>query len=152
MNGLQGGDPKKLALALVIVSDSGELALRFLAGADVMDNVERNLATIQGQIDAHATCPPPSPSSERREHLSVNSKRRPGGLDPRTPIQHSCLEIAPERPSRMRRVGDLTATSGQEIAADPQSGRAIHDKTRRALQAQEIHRSRVQVPSALPIP
>ena len=53
MNGLQGGDPKKLALALVIVSDSGELALRFL---DVMDNVERNLATIQGQIDAHATC------------------------------------------------------------------------------------------------
>ena len=53
MNGLQGGDPKKLAQALVTLSDSGELPLRFLAGADVMDNVEKNLATIQGQIDAH---------------------------------------------------------------------------------------------------
>jgi NAD(P)-dependent dehydrogenase (short-subunit alcohol dehydrogenase family) len=53
MNGLQGGDPKKLAKALVTLSDSGELPLRFLAGADVMGGVEANLATIQGQIDAH---------------------------------------------------------------------------------------------------
>jgi NAD(P)-dependent dehydrogenase (short-subunit alcohol dehydrogenase family) len=53
MHGLQGGDPKKLAQALVTLSDSGELPLRFLAGADVMDVVEQNLATIQSQIDAH---------------------------------------------------------------------------------------------------
>ena len=53
MNGLQGGDPKKLARALVTLSDSGDLPLRFLAGADVMASVEENLATIQGQIDAH---------------------------------------------------------------------------------------------------
>ncbi|MFE4726815.1 SDR family oxidoreductase [Microbacterium sp. NPDC056736] len=53
MNGLQGGDPKKLAEALVTLSDSDELPLRFLAGADVMESVEKNLATIQGQIDAH---------------------------------------------------------------------------------------------------
>ena len=53
MNGLQGGDPKKLAQALVTLSDSGELPLRFLAGADVMAGEEQNLATIQGQIDAH---------------------------------------------------------------------------------------------------
>ncbi|GAA2077663.1 SDR family NAD(P)-dependent oxidoreductase [Microbacterium hatanonis] len=53
MNGLQGGDPKKLAEALVTLSDAGDLPLRFLAGADVMENVEKNLATIQGQIDAH---------------------------------------------------------------------------------------------------
>jgi len=53
MNGLQGGDPKKLADALVTLSDAGDLPLRFLAGADVMENVEKNLATIQGQIDAH---------------------------------------------------------------------------------------------------
>lgn len=53
MNGLQGGDPKKLAEALVALSDSGDLPRRFLAGADVMENVEKNLATIQGQIDAH---------------------------------------------------------------------------------------------------
>jgi len=53
MNGLQGGDPKKLAAALVSLSDSDELPLRFLAGADVMASEERNLATIQGQIDAN---------------------------------------------------------------------------------------------------
>ncbi|SKC72151.1 SDR family oxidoreductase [Krasilnikoviella flava] len=53
MNGQQGGDPKKLARALVTLSDSGELPLRFVAGPDVMAGVEENLATIQGQIDAH---------------------------------------------------------------------------------------------------
>jgi len=53
MNGLQGGDPKKLADALVTLSDSDELPLRFLAGADVMSGVEANLAVVQGQIDAH---------------------------------------------------------------------------------------------------
>jgi len=53
MNGLQGGDPRKLAEALVILSDSGELPLRFVAGADVMAGVEQNLATIRAQIDAH---------------------------------------------------------------------------------------------------
>lgn len=53
MNGQQGGDPVKLAQALLTLSDSDELPLRFLAGADVMAGVEANLATIQGQIDAH---------------------------------------------------------------------------------------------------
>ena len=53
MNGQQGGDPKKLGQALVTLSDSGELPLRFIAGADGMEGEERNLATIQGQIDAN---------------------------------------------------------------------------------------------------
>ena len=53
MNGLQGGDPKKLGRALVSLSDSGVLPLRFLAGADVMAGEEENLAIVQGQIDAH---------------------------------------------------------------------------------------------------
>jgi NAD(P)-dependent dehydrogenase (short-subunit alcohol dehydrogenase family) len=53
MNGQQGGDPSKLAGALVTLSDSDELPLRFIAGADAMDGVEQNLATIQGQIDAN---------------------------------------------------------------------------------------------------
>ena len=34
MNGQQGGDPKKLARALVTLSDSDALPLRFVAGAD----------------------------------------------------------------------------------------------------------------------
>lgn len=53
MNGLQGGDPAKLATAMVSLSDSGELPLRFVAGADAMATVEANLKTIQKQIDAH---------------------------------------------------------------------------------------------------
>ena len=55
MNGLQGGDPVKLAAAIVKLSDSGDLPLRFIAGADAMAAVEENLKTIQAQIDAHRT-------------------------------------------------------------------------------------------------
>ena len=43
MNGQQGGDPSKLAAALVTLSDGPELPLRFVAGADVMDGAEQNL-------------------------------------------------------------------------------------------------------------
>jgi hypothetical protein len=35
----------------VNLSDSGEIPLRFVAGADAMAAVEANLKTIQGQID-----------------------------------------------------------------------------------------------------
>ena len=53
MNGQQGGDPSKLRLALVMLSDSDSLPLRFVAGPDAMGGVEQNLTTIQGQIDAN---------------------------------------------------------------------------------------------------
>ena len=53
MNGRQGGDPAKLGRALVTLSDSGKLPLRFVAGADAVGAVEQNLATLQGQIDAN---------------------------------------------------------------------------------------------------
>jgi len=53
MNGQQGGDPARLARALITLSDSGDLPLRFVAGADAMSGVEDNLKTIQGQIDAY---------------------------------------------------------------------------------------------------
>lgn len=53
MNGKQGGDPAKLGAALVTLSDSNALPLRFVAGADAMAAVEANLQTIQEQISAH---------------------------------------------------------------------------------------------------
>jgi NAD(P)-dependent dehydrogenase (short-subunit alcohol dehydrogenase family) len=53
MHGRQAGDPAKLARALVTLSDSAELPLRFVAGADAMAGVEENLRTIQAQIDAN---------------------------------------------------------------------------------------------------
>ncbi len=53
MNGQQGGDPKKLARALVTLSDSETLPLRFVAGTDAISGVEQNLVVISGQIDAN---------------------------------------------------------------------------------------------------
>src|SRR5438309_7817515 len=47
MNGRQGGDPAKLAAAIVTLADSRELPRRFVAGADAMAAVEGNLKTIQ---------------------------------------------------------------------------------------------------------
>jgi NAD(P)-dependent dehydrogenase (short-subunit alcohol dehydrogenase family) len=55
MNGLQGGDPAKLAAAMISLPDSGELPLRFVAGADAMAAVETKLQTIRAQMDAHRT-------------------------------------------------------------------------------------------------
>ncbi|NIZ90207.1 SDR family oxidoreductase [Kineococcus rubinsiae] len=52
MNGRQGGDPAKLAAALVALSDGPGLPLRFVAGEDVMAGVEANLATLRDQVDA----------------------------------------------------------------------------------------------------
>ncbi|WP_415916560.1 SDR family NAD(P)-dependent oxidoreductase [Xanthomonas arboricola] len=52
MNGQQGGDPAKLAAALVALSGADELPLRFVAGADAMDIVEADLKSVQAQIDA----------------------------------------------------------------------------------------------------
>jgi NAD(P)-dependent dehydrogenase (short-subunit alcohol dehydrogenase family) len=52
MNGQQGGDPAKLAAAIVSLSDSEPLPLRFIAGSDAMAAVEANLKTLQAQVDA----------------------------------------------------------------------------------------------------
>jgi len=52
MNGSQGGDPAKLAAAIVTLSDSPDLPLRFVAGADAMAAVEAKLQAIQEQVDA----------------------------------------------------------------------------------------------------
>jgi NAD(P)-dependent dehydrogenase (short-subunit alcohol dehydrogenase family) len=53
INGQQGGDPAKLAQALLTLSDRGELPLHFVAGADAIEAVELHLAATQSQIDAN---------------------------------------------------------------------------------------------------
>jgi NAD(P)-dependent dehydrogenase (short-subunit alcohol dehydrogenase family) len=55
MHGKQGGDPKKLAQAIVTLSDSEKLPQRFVAGADAIAAVEQKLATVKAQIDATRT-------------------------------------------------------------------------------------------------
>ncbi|MEU7875661.1 SDR family oxidoreductase [Dactylosporangium sp. NPDC049140] len=53
MNGLQGGDPAKLAVALVQLIGSGEPPLRWAAGADAVGALEQKAESLLRQADAH---------------------------------------------------------------------------------------------------
>ena len=52
-NGKQGGDPAKLAQALIKLDQEAELPHRFLAGADAVTMAEQKIVTLQQQIDAY---------------------------------------------------------------------------------------------------
>ena len=52
MNGQQGGDPAKLAQALLTIADLEQPPFRFIAGADAIAQAEEKLAERQQQIDA----------------------------------------------------------------------------------------------------
>lgn len=52
-NGKQGGDPAKLAQALIKLAARDEMPRRFLAGADAVTAAEQKIATLQQQIDAY---------------------------------------------------------------------------------------------------
>jgi len=53
MNGQQGGDPAKLAAALVSLAGQDEPPLRWVAGADAVEGVERKAKDLLAQVDAH---------------------------------------------------------------------------------------------------
>jgi NAD(P)-dependent dehydrogenase (short-subunit alcohol dehydrogenase family) len=53
MNGKQGGDPAKLARALLTITDEEQPPFRFIAGADALAQAEEKLAERQQQIDAY---------------------------------------------------------------------------------------------------
>jgi NAD(P)-dependent dehydrogenase (short-subunit alcohol dehydrogenase family) len=53
MNGLQGGDPAKLAGALIQLAELEEPPLRFAAGADAVGVFETRAKDLQAQADAH---------------------------------------------------------------------------------------------------
>jgi NAD(P)-dependent dehydrogenase (short-subunit alcohol dehydrogenase family) len=53
MNGTQGGDPAKLARALVTILSEEQPPLRFVAGADAIAAAEQKVADLQAQIDAY---------------------------------------------------------------------------------------------------
>src|SRR5436190_8601772 len=52
MNGLQGGDPAKLARALVQLASQDEPPLRWVAGADAVATAEQKAKTLLAQVDA----------------------------------------------------------------------------------------------------
>jgi NAD(P)-dependent dehydrogenase (short-subunit alcohol dehydrogenase family) len=53
MDGRQGGDPAKLARALVRLAGSAEPPLRWAAGADAVETVEQKARQLLAQADAH---------------------------------------------------------------------------------------------------
>jgi NAD(P)-dependent dehydrogenase (short-subunit alcohol dehydrogenase family) len=53
MNGLQGGDPAKLATALVGLAGRDEPPLRWVAGADAVEAVEQKAERLLADVDAH---------------------------------------------------------------------------------------------------
>jgi hypothetical protein len=53
MNGLQGGDPAKLADALVQLAGQDQPPLRFAAGADAVATVEQKANDLLAQADAY---------------------------------------------------------------------------------------------------
>jgi NAD(P)-dependent dehydrogenase (short-subunit alcohol dehydrogenase family) len=53
MNGLQGGDPAKLATALVQLASSDEPPQRWAAGADAVNVLEQKAKDLLAQADAH---------------------------------------------------------------------------------------------------
>lgn len=52
-NGKQGGDPVKLAQALIKLASQDELPRRFLAGADAVAAAEQKIAVLQQQVEAY---------------------------------------------------------------------------------------------------
>ena len=53
MNGQQGGDPAKLATALVGLATSDDPPVRWVAGADAVTGVEQKARDLLAQVDAH---------------------------------------------------------------------------------------------------
>jgi NAD(P)-dependent dehydrogenase (short-subunit alcohol dehydrogenase family) len=51
-NGKQGGDPAKLARALISITDLEQPPLRFIAGTDAIGLAKRKIAALQQQVDA----------------------------------------------------------------------------------------------------
>jgi NAD(P)-dependent dehydrogenase (short-subunit alcohol dehydrogenase family) len=52
-NGKQGGDPAKLARALITIMGQAQPPRRFLAGADAVATAEQVIADLQAEIDAY---------------------------------------------------------------------------------------------------
>ena len=53
MNGQQGGDPAKLARALMQLASQDQPPMRFVAGADAVHTVEQKARDLLAQADAH---------------------------------------------------------------------------------------------------
>ncbi|MGO4859049.1 hypothetical protein [Arthrobacter sp. 2MCAF14] len=71
MNGLHGGDPAKLADALIQLAELEEPPLRFAAGAAAVETFEQRAKVLQDQADAHRELSSNLAHSDARHHQSA---------------------------------------------------------------------------------
>jgi aryl-alcohol dehydrogenase-like predicted oxidoreductase len=85
MSGRQGGDPVKLARALVTIAGEEQPPLRSVAGADAIASAEQKVADLRAQIQAYRDLsaslafndqPPSANPSERKKRRTVMNRRR----------------------------------------------------------------------------
>jgi NAD(P)-dependent dehydrogenase (short-subunit alcohol dehydrogenase family) len=87
MNGKQGGDPAKLAAALVKLASQDDPPVRWVAGADAVDTVEQKGKDLIAQADAYrevSSSLAHDDSSSRRRRVGTyfgSGRRRAGALD-----------------------------------------------------------------------
>ncbi len=79
MNGQQGGDPAKLARALVGLATSDQPPVRWVAGADAVAGVEQKARDLLAQVDAHRAL---SSGSGARRRLRGARRRRAAAQPP----------------------------------------------------------------------
>ncbi len=109
MNGQQGGDPAKLAEALIQLVTCDEQPLRFPAGADAVDTFERRAKTLLAQADANRdlssnlahddavqTGLRSSPATDQRAPSAPTQRLRPEPLRP--PVRGASGDASVSRP------------------------------------------------------
>jgi NAD(P)-dependent dehydrogenase (short-subunit alcohol dehydrogenase family) len=109
MNGRQGGDPAKLAEALIQLVNRDEQPLRFPAGADAVDTFERRAKTLLAQADANRdlssnlahddavqTGLRSSPATDQRAPSAPTQRLRPEPLRP--PVRGASGDASVSRP------------------------------------------------------
>src|SRR3954452_5936139 len=103
MNGQQGGDPTKLAAALVGLATSAQPPVRWVAGADAVAAVAQKARDLLAQVDAHRDL------SSRLAH--ANASHHPGArpLPTRPPSQ---LHEEGQRPMSSSLTGAVAIVTG----------------------------------------
>ena len=145
MNGQQGGDPAKLAQALLTIADQEQPPLRFIAGADAIAQAEEKLAERQQQIDAYRdVCPRPGarrrPTAAAEARHEAHLARRTRRLAHRT-RRDGDVRLLP-RPEQQRRRVDPHHPPGAGAGRHPHR----HRRDLRPLPQRGTRRPRPQGP------
>ena len=132
MNGQQGGDPAKLAAALVTITELDDPPLRFVAGADAVAAVEQKAHDLLAQIDAHRDL------STNLAH-DAGMTGRPHASRRRRRGQHSQPGVAATRPNGdFYRLGPVEAPEEHRLTT-VEGPRPILPSTRASAVAGDAH-------------